>query len=146
VRRKKTDLAARVNGNLSLELADVSLTSSAGLQLFARYLRHVGFNRQVRRAWADAPQNGDFGIVSMVRLVVGLVIVGGRRLRHLAYLADDPVFQRLGGVRVVPTARTLSRWLTRFSMKRVCAACRRSVRRWWAGCCRGSGCVPGRHR
>ena len=46
---------------------------------------------------------------------LGLLVVGGRRLRQLAYVADDAVVQRFGGVRVVPTARTLSRWLGRFT-------------------------------
>ena len=36
----------------------------------------------------------DFGVVVMVRVFVGLVIVGGRRLRHLAYVADDHHPQR----------------------------------------------------
>ncbi len=89
------------------------------MELFARYLRRVDFNRQVRDAFAGMPRWGDFGVVAMVRLLVGLVIVGGRRLRHLAHVADDPVFQRFGGVRVVPTARTMSRWLTHFTMRRV---------------------------
>ena len=119
VRRRTTDLLARVNGNLPLEFADITLTSYAGLELFARYLRRVDFNRQVRDAFAGMPRWGDFGVVAMVRLLVGLVIVGGRRLRHLAHVADDPVFQRFGGVRVVPTARTMSRWLTHFTMRRV---------------------------
>ena len=44
---------------------------------------------------------------------------GGRRLRHLAYVADDPIFQRVGNVRVVPTARTLSRWLRHCTMRTV---------------------------
>ena len=55
----------------------------------------------------------------MVCVVIGLLIVGGRRVRHLGYVADDPVFVRFGGVRVMPTARTLSRWLTRFRMTTV---------------------------
>jgi hypothetical protein len=112
-------LAARVNGHLPLEFADVSLTSYAGLELFGRYLRARRFNHLVRTAFADGPRWGDFGVVAMVRVLVGLLIVGGRRLRHVAYVADDPVFQRFGGVRVVPTARTLSRWLTRFTMPTV---------------------------
>ncbi len=119
MRRRTTDLLARVNGNLPLEFADITLTSYAGLELFARYLRRVDFNRQVRDAFAGMPRWGDFGVVAMVRLVVGLVIVGGRRLRHLAHVADDPVFQRFGGVCVVPTARTMSRWLTHFTMRSV---------------------------
>ena len=119
MRRRKTDLTARVNGNLPLEFADITLTSYAGLELFGRYLRHVHFNRQVRHAFAGMPRWSDFGVVAMVRLMVGLLIVGGRRLRHLAYVADDPVFRRFGGVRAVPTARTMSRWLTHFTMRNI---------------------------
>ena len=119
MRRRTADLPARVNGNLPLEFDGVALTSYAGLELFRRYLRTRGFNRLVREAFADMPRGGDFGVVAMVRVLVGLVIVGGRRLRHVAYVADDPIFQRFGGVRVVPTARTLSRWLTCFTMTTV---------------------------
>ena len=39
MRRRKTDLAARVNGNLAFEFDDITLTSYAGLELFAQYLR-----------------------------------------------------------------------------------------------------------
>ena len=119
MRRRKADLLARVNGNLPLEFDDVTLTSYAGLELFGRYLRTRRFNGLVRDAFADVPRWGDFGVVAMVRVLVGSVIVGGRRLRHVAYVADDPVFQRFGGVRIVPTARTMSRWLRHFTMRTV---------------------------
>ena len=119
MRQRKADVRARVNGNLPLEFGDVSLTSYAGLELFGRYLRTRRFNQLVRDAFADLPRWGDFGVVAMVRVLVGLVIVGGRRVRHVAYVADDPVFQRFGNVRVVPTARTLSRWLRHFTMRTV---------------------------
>ena len=78
---------ARVNENLPLEFDDVALTSYAGLELFARYLRHVHFNRLVRHAFAGGAAWGDFGVVAMVRIVIGLLVVGGRRLRHLGYVA-----------------------------------------------------------
>ena len=54
-----------------------------------------------------------------VRLLVGLVVVGGRRLRHAAYVADDPVFRRFTGLGGLPTARTVSRWLKQFTMTTV---------------------------
>ena len=88
MRRRKSDLHARVNRNLPLEFDDVRLTSYAGLELLERYLRTRRFNQLVREAFADLPRWGDFGVVVMVRVFVGLVIVGGRRLRHLAYVAD----------------------------------------------------------
>ncbi len=115
VRRSRTDLRARVNGDLQLEFGDVALTSYAGLELFSRYLRTTGFNAAVRTAWAGSSSWGDFGAVAMVRLVIGLLVVGGRRLRHVAFVQDDPLFQRFCEVRVVPTARTVSRWLQAFT-------------------------------
>ena len=119
MRRRKADLQARVNGNLPLDFGDVTLTSYAGLELFARYLRQADFNTLVRTAFAGAPCWGDFGVVVMIRLLIGLVILGGRRLRHLAYLQDDVVFRRFAGLRMVPTARTVSRWLKGFTMRTV---------------------------
>ncbi len=119
MRRSRTDLRARVNGDLQLEFTDIALTSYAGLELFGRYLRATRVNAVVREAWAGAPSWGDFGAVAMVRVLVGLLVVGGRRLRHLAFVQDDPVFRRFGEVRVVPTARTMSRWLQGFTMTTV---------------------------
>ncbi|MCX6543702.1 MAG: IS1380 family transposase [Acidobacteria bacterium] len=119
MRRRKSDLTARVNGNLRLEFGDVTLTSYAGLELFGRYLRQSHFNQLIRHACADTPLGGDFGVVAMIRLLLALVVLGGRRLRHLAYLADDVAVQRFAGLRVVPTARTVSRWSQSFSMKTV---------------------------
>lgn len=119
MRRSRTDLRARVNGDLQLEFTDVALTSYAGLELFGQYLRATGFNATVRAACAGTAGWGDFGVVAMVRLIIGLLVVGGRRLRHLAFVQDDPLFQRFCEVQVVPTARTVSRWLQGFTMTTV---------------------------
>ena len=121
MRRSRTDLRARVNGDLQLEFADVALTSYAGLELFGQYLRTTGFNGTVRAACTGTAGWGDFGATAMVRILIGLVVVGGRRLRHLAYLQDDPLFRRFCEVQVVPTARTVSRWLQGFTMTTVAA-------------------------
>jgi hypothetical protein len=121
VRRRTSDLRARVNGDLQLEFADVALTSYAGLELFGQYLRATGFNATVRAACAGTAGWGDFGAAAMVRLVIGLLVVGGRRLRHLTFVQDDPLFQRFCEVQVVPTARTVSRWLQGFTMTTVAA-------------------------
>jgi hypothetical protein len=57
----------------------------------------------------------------MVRLLIGLLVVGGRRLRHLAFVQDDPLFQRFWAVQVMPTARTVTRWWQGFTMTTVAA-------------------------
>ena len=119
MRRRKLDLQTRVNGSLALEFSDLSLTSYAGLEFFHQYLRRMKFNALVRQAFAGTGVGRDFGVVPMVRLLIGLLVVGGRRLRHVAYVQDDPVFQRFCHLHVVPTARTVSRWLTSFTMRTV---------------------------
>ena len=55
---------------------DIALTSYAGLELFGRYLRATGFNATVRHAVAGMPAWGDFGAVAMVRVLMGLLLVG----------------------------------------------------------------------
>ncbi|MGH9256424.1 MAG: IS1380 family transposase [Vicinamibacterales bacterium] len=125
MRRSRTDLRARVNGDLPLEFTDVALTSYAGLELFGRYLRTIRFNTLVREACRGVISGGDFGAVTLVRVLIGLLVVGGRRLRHVGYVADDPLFRRFSGMQVVPTARTLSRWLQGFTMRTV--ACLQTI-------------------
>lgn len=119
MRRRKAELHARVNGNLAFEFSEVKLTSYAGLELFDRYLRQTGFNDLVRSAFGKARLGGDFGLIAMVRVLIGLLVVGGRRLEHLKYLAGDPLLHRFARVQAWPTARTASRWLKRFTMKKV---------------------------
>jgi hypothetical protein len=119
MRIRKTDLRARVKGNLSLEFDESKLTSYAGLELFDRYLRASGLNNRIRTAFRGTRLGGDFGIVAMVRVLIGLLVVGGRRLDHVSYVSNDPVFLRFCRVQVLPTARTVSRWLRQYTMKTV---------------------------
>lgn len=119
MRIRNTDLQARVKGDLALDFGEANLTSYAGLELFNRYLRSMRLNDRIRLAFRGMRLGGDFGVVAMVRLLIGLLVVGGRRLEHVGYVADDLVFLRFCRLQVLPTARTVSRWLTRFTMKTV---------------------------
>lgn len=102
-----------------MEFGEVKLTSYAGLELFQRYLRHRGFSGMIRRSFHGSGLGGDFGVVAMIRLLIGLLVLGGRRLDHVSYLVNDPLMRRFCRLQVLPTARTVSRWLRRFTMKTV---------------------------
>ena len=39
----------------------------------------------IRTAFGKARLGGDFGVIAMVRVLIGLLVVGGRRLEHLKY-------------------------------------------------------------
>ena len=119
VRQRKTNLRARVNGDLRVEFTESGLTSYAGLELLIRYFRSIRLSDAIRRHLGSAGLASDYGIVAMVRLFLGLLIVGGRRLMHVEFVRGDALFGRFCGLRCLPSARTLSRWLKRFKRSSV---------------------------
>jgi hypothetical protein len=48
-------------------------------------------------------------------LVIGLLVVGARRLAHLRYVTNDPLFARLCGLSRLPSDRTVVNWLKQFT-------------------------------
>jgi hypothetical protein len=107
-------LSVPVKGDLRVEFTESGLTSYAGLELLIRYFRSIRLNETIRRHLGTAGLRGDYGSPPMVRLVLGLLIVGGRRLMHVDFLRGDVLFRRFCGLRHLPSARTLSRWLKQF--------------------------------
>ena len=49
--------------------------------------------------------------------MIGLMVVGARRLEHVRYVAGDPLFLRLCGLARVPSDRTVVNWLKQFTQK-----------------------------
>lgn len=115
VRYRKASLGAFVKNDLHVEFTETGLSSHAGLELLIRYLRSIRFNDRIRRHFLGISLPGDYGTVAMIRVVLGLLIVGGRRLRHLDFLCGDFLFERFCGLTGLPSLRTLSRWLGHFT-------------------------------
>jgi Transposase DDE domain group 1 len=111
MRWRKADLGRRVNGNLELRFGRDGLTSYAGLELVRRYLVSLRVVALLRRELGYTMPHSDFGAARMVLLVLALIISGGRRLRHILFVAEDPVVLRLCGLTRMPTPRTVGRWL-----------------------------------
>jgi hypothetical protein len=114
MRWRKADLRRRVNGNLELRFGREGLTSYAGLELLRRYFMSLDLLALLRRELGAALPHSDFGATRMVLVVLALIISGGRRLRHLLFVAEDPVVLRLCGLKRMPTPRTVGRWLVEF--------------------------------
>ena len=119
MRRRKRDLTARVNGDIAIDPTPDSLTSYAGLELFSRYLRRRSFVAKVKEALGDMSLSGDYGTISMILLVVGLLLIGARRLAHVDFVRFDPILCRFALLRHLPHQRTLSRWLKQFTIRKV---------------------------
>jgi hypothetical protein len=119
VRLRRTDFRARVNGSLRIEFGDQRLTSYAGLELFWRYVRRLGLRERLDRLAARMGIAGDIRFASVVLVIVAMLLVGARRLRHVSFLKDDPLVRRFAGLERVPNRTTLARSLKKFNRGRL---------------------------
>ena len=102
-----------VKRDLPIAFVPQQLTSYGGLELLRRYLRRLALPRRLQVACAGL--GGDYRGARLGLLLMALWYVGARRLEHLQYLGGDPLVHRFAGLARIPTARTLSNWLRRFT-------------------------------
>lgn len=85
--------------------------------MVGRYFQQLGLSQRLRRHLGGTGLETDYGMVGMVRVILGLLITGGRRLHHLMFLRHDAVLLRFCGLQRLPSSRTVGRWLRRFTRK-----------------------------
>ena len=111
MRYRRAELRRRVNGSVNYRFGRREVTSHAGLELVREYLRRSGFVGMLRGIVGSSFPRTDFGAVPMVLTLVALILVGGRRIRHLQNEQGDPIMARFAGLSRLPAARTVSYWL-----------------------------------
>ena len=104
-----------IKRDFSIQFGREQLTSYGGLELLRRFLVLIGLRARIRCAFAAQQLGGDYGASQLVLLVIGLLVVGARRLGHLRYVANDPLFARLCGLSRIPSDRTVVNWLKQFT-------------------------------
>ncbi len=103
-----------IRHDLPIQFGHEQLTSYGGLELVRRYFHLIGLNARIRCALGKHVR-GDYGGSHLVLLVIGLLVVGARRLQHLRYLANDSLFARFCGLARIPSDRTVVNWLKQFT-------------------------------
>jgi hypothetical protein len=114
MRLKVTRLRRAIKRELSIQFGHEQLTSYGGLELLRRYFQLIGLGARIRRALGKHA-GGDYGCTHLVLLMIGLLVVGARRLQHLRYLANDSLFARFCGLSRIPSDRTVVNWLKQFT-------------------------------
>ena len=89
-----------VKADLTIQFAPQALTSYGGLELLRRYVHRIDLGARLRQAFVGL--RGDYGSARLALLLLALFFVGGRRLEHLRYLADDPLMTRFCGLARFP--------------------------------------------
>jgi hypothetical protein len=113
VRIRRHALWARVNPDLPITFSEERISAHGGLEVFFRFLAAIDLRGRLAQAFRGFGCEGDYGAARFVRCVIGLLLVGGRRIAHLRVLERDPVFLRFAGLRQLPRDRTLVRWMKR---------------------------------
>ncbi len=102
---------------MHIEFGDEKMTSYAGLELFRAFLAKCGVLRALSEGERRLALGGDFGFRRAVLVIVGMLLVGAERLRHVEFLRDDPMWLRFAGLSRAPTERTLSRTLKKMTSR-----------------------------
>ena len=109
MRISRSRIRARVKGDLPITFSDEKISAHGGLELFRRYVTAIDLPGRLRALFRDSALDGDFGAVRMTMLLIGLLVIGGLRVTHLAFVGTDAVLLRFAGLRRAPADRTVVR-------------------------------------
>ena len=115
MRLKVARLRRVIKRDLRIEFGSEKLTSYGGLELLRRYFQVIRLTARIRECLRNCRVGSDYGCANLVVLVVGLLVVGARRLGQLRYLANDQLLARLCGLARIPSDRTVVNWLKQFT-------------------------------
>src|ERR1700730_15893681 len=124
MRLRVAGLGRVVKRDLGIEFGREQLSSYGGLELVRRFFQSIGLNRRIRQGVRAHPLCRDYSCLHLVVLVIGLLVVGARRLKQLRYVAHDPLFARLCGLAHIPADRTVVKWLKEFTQASLAALVR----------------------
>lgn len=94
-----------------IHFEDQQLTSFAGLIVFQPLSERLRLRQRLRGCFEHLKVSPIFGHASIVMLLIVHLLIGYRRLSDLRYYQDDPMVQRLLGLKRLPDVATVSRTL-----------------------------------
>ncbi len=119
MRSIRADFRRRAKGRVDYRMCRQEVTSHADLELVREYLKGRRFPALMRRAAGKGFPYTDLVVVPMLLTLLGLILIGGRRVWHLGYELSDPALKRFSGLARMPSSRTVSAWLQRITAEDV---------------------------
>ena len=89
-----------------------SLTSFAGLVIFQGLFSRFGIKRRLQTCFAHLRRSATYRVHDVVFWLIVHLLVGFRKLRDRDYYHDDPMVQRVLGLKRLPDVATISRTLS----------------------------------
>lgn len=111
MKRSRKDVRAKATAIPELRFEDQRLTSFAGLVVIQRFFQFISFKTRLQKCFRHLSQGKIFDRASLFMQLVIHVLLGFRELRDAAHYQDDPLVQRVLGLRCLPDVATISRML-----------------------------------
>lgn len=106
----KSQIQSKVHRILPVRFEEQELTSYAGLMIFQALFQRIGLKDKLR-ARLSGGVSPTYGRPVIILLLIVHLILGGRRLREIDCLQNDPMVLRVVGLRRLPDVSTVSRTL-----------------------------------
>ena len=95
MRIKRDSIRGRVKSEVPIVFMQEKLTSYGVLEIFRRLLDRSGFTDRLRDAFSLRQFDGGYGSFRITLSLIGMLLVGGSRIRHTRHLEQDPVLLAL---------------------------------------------------
>src|SRR5450755_3191034 len=117
ISKDSINLEARALPEIRFE--DQHLTSFAGLIVMQPLLARLDLKRRLQTCFRHLKGSPIFGHANIIMLLIVHLLLGYRRLQDLRYYSDDPLVQRVLGLKRLPNVSTVSRSLSDMDKKSV---------------------------
>ncbi len=86
MRLRKGSIRGRVKADLPIKFTREKLSAHGGLELFRRFVDRSGFADRLRDIFSIRQFDSDYGSFRVTLALIGMLLLGGTRLRHLRVL------------------------------------------------------------
>jgi hypothetical protein len=95
----------------TLRFEDQRLTSFAGLVVLQRFFQFISLKTRLQQCFRHLAKGKIYDRTTIFLQLIVHLVLGFRELRDVAHYRDDPLVQRLLGLRCLPNVATISRML-----------------------------------
>jgi len=119
MRVAKSEIYTRASSIPTLRFEDQELTSYAGIVVFQKLFARLNLKERIRKACAHLGERNLYHPAVIVQVLIVHLLLGFRKLREVEFYEDDPLVQRVLGLKIIPSVSTLSRTLMEFDDRAV---------------------------
>lgn len=109
MRLPKSKIYSRETALPKLRFAEQQLTSFSGLVVFQKLFADLKLKERLRHCCRHLRSQSLYQPAVVVQCLIVHLLIGFRRFRDMAFYKDDPMVQRLLGLKVLPDVSTVSR-------------------------------------